>query len=109
MKTGFFERLTPRSGDRVSVFHNAGNSFESMFLPQQKERSRPELLHQNGCFSVGIEGEQSDCRAVIFDFSLNDLPVGQANGNDRETSPATVLGLDTYGFGFHVEHHKRLL
>jgi hypothetical protein len=38
MKAGFFERLAPRGRDRVSVFLDARDSFERMFLPQQKER-----------------------------------------------------------------------
>ena len=65
-------------------------------------------MHENGCFSFGIKGKHSDCRAVIFDLSLDELSVGQANGNNRETSPPLVLGLDTYDFTFHVEHRKRL-
>jgi hypothetical protein len=77
-----------------------------MFLPQQKERRSPKLLHQNGCFSFGIKGKHSDCRAVIFDLPLDELSIGQANGNNRETSPPLVLGLDTYDFAFHVEHRQ---
>ena len=51
--SGFFERLAPRGRYRVSVFLDAGDSFERMFLPQRKERRSPELLHENGCFSFG--------------------------------------------------------
>ncbi len=52
MKTGFFERLAPRGRDRVSIFLDAGDGFERMFLPRRKERRSPELLRENGCFST---------------------------------------------------------
>ena len=93
-QANLLERLPARAGFRIVAVEPAGGYFQGMSRVSAREKRRgPQLADQQGNTPLWMVIRQDRHRAaVILDFPVDLLAVGEAQSCDHEAAPSCVKG-----------------